>query len=146
MPWQAECQSMQPRKTGCTVSWRWTFRAETAASSSAQCGASARNARKRSATLDMQIDRECYALKIDERDFRCKLALGSIARADPHALSLPQLSNAAASQGLHVDKNVGRVRAARDEAIALATVEPLHRRVETGPLRLRQIASRSFQR
>src|SRR6185312_5892519 len=78
-------------------------------------------------------------LGVQDGDFRGELALRTVAGAHPHALALHQLADAVAAQRLHVDEDVGRVGPARDEAVALAAVEPFHRRIERRPFRLGEI-------
>ncbi len=65
---------------------------------------------------------------------------GTVARAHTHDLTLHKLTDAVAAQRFHMDEDVRRVRSARHEAIALAAVEPFHRRIERRPFGLGQIA------
>src|SRR5579871_58422 len=140
-PWQAECQSMQPWKTGCFVSCRRTFRAGTSLSRSTQWRASERNARRRAATPAINGPGGGFlGRRLQQRDLRRKFSFWPVANSDTNPLALPEFANAAPAECFHMHEDVGRVGAPRYEAVAFSAVEPLHQGVETRPLRLREVA------
>src|SRR5689334_19587813 len=126
------------------VSCFWTCSAGTSASRSAQCGASTRNARKRAATSDIEMTALSYVLRFDDCDLGCKLALRTASGAYAHALPLAELADPVTPQRLHVDEDVRRVWPARDEAIPLPAVEPLHRCIKCRSFRFRKKARRTL--
>src|ERR1700677_3884992 len=84
----------------------------------------------------------CPALGIQDGDLGREFALGPISRTNGDTLTLPQFPYPAAPERLHVDEDVRRIGAPRNEAIALAAIEPFDHGFEGRALRLGQIARR----
>src|SRR5438105_5477938 len=89
-------------------------------------------------------DRRPGSGMIDNRDFGSELALGSVTSAHLDPLSREQFPNSRPPKRLHMDENVRRIRVTRDESVALAAIEPFHRRFKgrSAGLGLRRIFRR----